>query len=179
MLLPRIRDRAVHVARSLTRIGLLSSVALTVGACGDTVGPSSSHGPSEMASGASRTPDPSAALGHGDDLPLRDVDWVLTTLASPEGSVQAVDETATLRLGTSGTIVGSTGCRTFNGHFIDVEGGISLRDLNIAPVDCPASVSRQDAFVVAILQDGLAIAIDGHRLTITSPGGQQLVYTAR
>ena len=167
------------VAPSVAVVVLLATVALSTGACGAAPSAQSNAASSQGPSAGALTPTPTNAPGAAADLPLRGVDWVLTTLAAPEGTARAVDDRATLRLDAAGTFAGSTGCRHFNGRFIDVEGGISLTDLNLAQVACPDVLSRQDRFVVAILQDGLAVSIEGDRLTITSPGGQQLIYTAR
>ena len=112
-------------------------------------------------------------------VPVADLvgtDWVLESLISGEAVSSVAGERATLRLEADGTISGSTGCRTFTGHWIEAVGGISHTDLG-ADGECPPELATQDGHVVGVIE-GFRAAIDGDVLTLTGNGGDGLSYRA-
>ncbi len=124
-----------------------------------------SHSSGELVFGSVQ-PVPAAAL--------LDTPWQLDSviIGDTATSVQGV---ATLLLGTDGTVSGSTGCRTFSGsHVLDAD-TVLFTTFAMAG-ECPAGFSEQDGLIVSVLGDGFTTTIDGDRLTVTSRGGEGLVF---
>jgi heat shock protein HslJ len=105
---------------------------------------------------------------------LLDTRWRLETLIRG-GTASSVRGEATLRLGSDGSVAGSTGCRSFSGeHVIDAD-TVLFSTFSMAG-ECPAELADQDGLIVNVLGDGFTTAIDGDRLTLTSRGEEGLVY---
>ncbi len=105
---------------------------------------------------------------------LLDTRWRLETLIRGDTAASVRGE-ATLFLGTDGSVVGSTGCRTFSGaHVIDAD-RVLFTTLSMAG-DCPEELAGQDGLIVGVLGDGFTTVIEGDLLTLTSRGEEGLVY---
>lgn len=105
---------------------------------------------------------------------LLDTSWRLDTLVIGDTATSARGD-ATLLLGTDGTVSGSTGCRVFSGeHIIDAD-TVLFTTFSMTG-ECPGELADQDGLVVNVLGDGFTTAIDGDRLTLSSRGGEGLVY---
>ena len=105
---------------------------------------------------------------------LLDTPWQLETVIIGDTATSVQGE-ATLLLGVDGSVRGSTGCRTFTGeHIIDAD-TVLFTTFSMAG-NCPAALADQDGVIVNVLGDGFTVSIDGDRLTLTSRGGEGLVY---
>lgn len=105
---------------------------------------------------------------------LLDTRWRLET-SIRGGTASSVRGEATLRLGSDGSVAGSTGCRTFSGeHVIDAD-TVLFSTFSMAG-ECPAELADQDGLILNVLGDGFTTAIDGDGLTLTSRGEEALVY---
>ncbi len=105
---------------------------------------------------------------------LLDTRWRLETLIRGDTAISVRGE-ATLRVGSDGSVAGSTGCRTFSGeHVIDAD-SVLFSTFSMAGA-CPADLADQDGHIVNVLGDGFTAAIEGDRLTVTSRGAEGLVY---
>ena len=118
-----------------------------------------------------RLPDPPTAE-------LVDTEWTLETLLVGDVAAAAVGEPATLLLGSDGTFSGSTGCRTFEGEWI--ERGEQLLATTFAMGDevCSEELTAQDQQVTTVIGDGFVPSVEGDLLTLVDPGGIGLVYRA-
>ncbi len=111
------------------------------------------------------------------DSPLADTRWVLESLVDGE-TASSVQGEPTLHLGAEGTAEFTTSCNGTAGNWrldgdrVTVEAGVSTL------VGCDPSAQIQDEQVVAVLTAGATVAIDGDRLTLTTPDGRGLVYRA-
>jgi heat shock protein HslJ len=107
---------------------------------------------------------------------LVDTTWVLDTIFVGDVASPPIGEMATLELRSDGTFSGSTGCRGFDGTW--VEAGEQVVATNMAMTDnaCPPGVQRQDDVVVTVIGDGFVPSIEGDLLTLTDPGGVGLSY---
>jgi heat shock protein HslJ len=85
---------------------------------------------------------------------------------------------ATLELRGDGTFVGSTGCRTFSGNWLEQGEQIIAPSFGMDQAECPAELSQQDSHVVSVIGDGFVPTVEGDLLTLTDPGGVGLVYRA-
>ena len=108
---------------------------------------------------------------------LIDTDWVLDSIVAGDVVSNVAGDPATLRLDAGGTFKGSTGCRTFTGRWVVANGGIRPTDLGMDRAECPPDLAGQDGHVVGVLE-GFRVAIDGQTLTLTSDGGDGLIYRA-
>lgn len=118
-----------------------------------------------------RLPDPPTA-------DLVDTLWTLETLLVGDMAAAAMGEPATLLLRSDGTFTGSTGCRTFDGEWI--EQGEQLLATTFAMGDqiCPEELTQQDAQVATVIGDGFVPSVEGDLLSLLDPGGVGLVYRA-
>lgn len=110
---------------------------------------------------------------------LLDTTWVLETVFVGDVAGSPMGERATLELRAGGTFTGSTGCRTFDGDWIEQGEQILATTMGMAGPDCPANLSRQDSHVVGVIGDGFVPTIEGDLLTLIDPGGVGLVYRAQ
>lgn len=135
-----------------------------------------------------------AALPPVPTAELTDTTWVLDGLVSGAGPDAAVSSTvggaaeATLRLDAAGTLAASTGCRTFDGEWVETGDEVLFTTFgqradspNVATdgtPTCDDGVVAQENHVLSVLGDGFRAEIDGARLTLTSRDGLGLRYRA-
>ncbi len=105
--------------------------------------------------------------------------WVLETVFVGDVASAPMGEPATLELRSDGTFDGSTGCRTFDGAWIERGEQIFAHTMGMNEVECPAALGQQDSHVVSVIGDGFVPTIEGDLLTLIDPGGVGLVYRAQ
>jgi heat shock protein HslJ len=120
--------------------------------------------------------------------------WVLEGLRTGTDPDSAVATTApnaaeaTLVLTSDGTLTASTGCRTFDGEWVETGDellfttfGETADSPNIAAdgtTTCDTAVVAQEDHVLSVLGDGFRAEIDGTQLTLHSRDGLGLTYRA-
>jgi heat shock protein HslJ len=104
-------------------------------------------------------------------------DWVLESLVMGDAVSSVAGAPATLRFDAGGTFAGGTGCRTFSGQWIQAAGEIILPTWGMDQTECEPALADQDGHVVGVLERFRA-TVDGRTLTLTSDGGNGLVYRA-
>lgn len=104
--------------------------------------------------------------------------WTLESVFVGDVAASPMGEPATLLLRGDGTFSGSTGCRGFDGAWIEATGQIQATSLSMDEAECPAELANQDSHVVSVIGDGFVPTVDGQLLTLTDPGGIGLVYRA-
>jgi heat shock protein HslJ len=109
---------------------------------------------------------------------LIDTVWVLETLIQGDTASSVVGDRATLVLHRDGTFSGSTGCRSFEGSWVEQGERIIDRSMAMDGSECPPALVDQDSIVVSVIGDGFVPTIDGDRLTLTDPGGAGLAFRA-
>lgn len=109
---------------------------------------------------------------------LVDTVWVLETLVIGDVAASVSGDRATLELRTDGSLQGSTGCRSFDGQWVEQEGQILATRLTMTDEACPPHLADQDAHVVTVVGDGFVPTIEQDLLTLSDPGGSALVYRA-
>ncbi|HET9417670.1 MAG TPA: META domain-containing protein [Candidatus Limnocylindria bacterium] len=109
---------------------------------------------------------------------LVDTVWTLDTLLDGDVAMAPLGQPATLQLRADGTLTGSTGCRPFDGQWVENGNELLATTFAMGDVACPAEVGEQDSFVVTVIGDGFVPTLDGDRLTLMDRGGQGLVYGA-
>jgi heat shock protein HslJ len=102
------------------------------------------------------------------------VDWLLESVIDGGAVSAATGEPATLRFETGGTFLGSTGCRTFTGSWIEAAGQLVATQAGMDG-ECPGAGVGQDGAVIQAF-DGATPAIEADKLTLTMKGGLALVY---
>ena len=110
---------------------------------------------------------------------LTDTTWILETVFVGDVASSPVGEPATLTLRSDGSFDGSTGCRAFEGAWIEKSGQIVATRMMLDDAGCPPDASGQDSHVVRVIGDGFVATLDGELLTLTDPGSVGLVYRAR
>lgn len=103
--------------------------------------------------------------------------WVLETLIEDETASPVAGDRATLRLAADGRLTGSTGCRALIGRWLEKGGVVIVPELS-AEGDCPDDLWKQDSLVVSVVGDEFRADVAGAKLTLTSMGGDGLVYRA-
>ena len=104
--------------------------------------------------------------------------WLLESVFVGDVAAAPVGEPATIELRADGTFIGSTGCRTFRGTWVEDGDGIRDTSMTMDGVDCPPDLVAQDSSVVSVVGDGFVPSIHDDLLTLTDPGGAGLVYRA-
>jgi heat shock protein HslJ len=114
------------------------------------------------------------------DAELAGTDWTLMSLLSNDAvsSTYAEAEEATLRIEDDGSASGSTGCNRFTGAFEVVDGVLTTEGLGTTRMACAGDVWMQEDHVLAVLQGGPTIEIEGAMLTLMIEDGRGLQYTA-
>ena len=108
-----------------------------------------------------------------------DTVWTLETLVMGDVASSALGEPATLELRRSdGTVHGSTGCREFDGTWVEQGDEILTPKLFTDDRACPPELQEADSHVLAVIGDGFRASVDGDQLTLTDDGGAGLVYRA-
>lgn len=106
---------------------------------------------------------------------LIDTTWLLVTLVEGDAATSAGGERASLLLAADGSLLASTGCRALTGRWLESGGVIVVPEL-AAEGECPDELWEQDSLVVTVIGDEFRAEIDGDMLTLTSMGGDGLVY---
>jgi heat shock protein HslJ len=110
---------------------------------------------------------------------LVDTAWILDTVFVGDVASSPIGDPATLELSSDGTLVGSTGCRTFSGNWLEQGEQIIAPTFGMDGSECPAELSQQDTHVVTVIGDGFVPTVEGDPLTLVDPGGVGLVYRAQ
>lgn len=118
------------------------------------------------------------ALAPPPTVEVVDTVWVLETLFVGDVASAVLGEPATLELRSDGTFVGSTGCRSFSGDWLERGEQIVAPSWGMDGTECPADLSQQDGHVVSVIGDGFVPTVVDDLLTLTDPGGVGLVYRA-
>jgi len=111
------------------------------------------------------------------------VTWMLSeilqgdTATSPAEGADDPAEPAMLVLRDDGTLTGHTGCRELRGDYV-VNGDEILFTSFSADGDCIPELEWQDNQLITVLGDGFTAEIVGNRLTVTSSGGEGLMFRA-
>lgn len=103
--------------------------------------------------------------------------WVLERVIDGDVVSDAAGERATLELYTDGSVIGSTGCRTFHGHYQPRGADVLFTEFGLIG-ECSDELVSQDNHVVSVLGDGFRARVDGETLVLTSRGHQGLEYRA-
>lgn len=103
--------------------------------------------------------------------------WVLDGLVSGDSVSSVSGDRATLELFSDGSLLGSTGCRTLTGTYVESAGSIETPTL-AADGECPDDLFDQDSQVISVLEGPFQIQVDGQSLTLTRSGGEGLMYRA-
>ena len=109
---------------------------------------------------------------------LVDTVWTLETLVTGDVASSVAGEPATLELRSDGTLHGSTGCRGFDGTWVEQGDEIITPKLVTTDEACPPELQQADSHVLAVIGDGFRASVDGGQLTLTDAGGAGLVYRA-
>jgi len=110
---------------------------------------------------------------------LVDTTWVLETIFVGDVASAPMGDPAMLELRSDGTFGGSTGCRPFDGAWIERGEQIQAHTMAMGDVVCPGDLEQQDSHVVSVIGDGFVPTIEDDLLTLIDPGGVGLVYRAR
>lgn len=108
---------------------------------------------------------------------LVETDWQLESLLTGAGGTVTSAAPARLFLAAGGGVSGSTGCRRFDGRWIERGDEILFTEL-AAEGDCEPRLRDQDAHVLSVLGDGFRATIDGRTLRVVSDGENGLTYSA-
>jgi len=110
---------------------------------------------------------------------LTDTIWHLVSLIEGTGPEAVVISAAPawLILRSDGTLSGTTGCRQFQGTWVQRGDEILFTRLG-ADGHCPAGLRSQDGRVLGVLGDGFTAQIEDQTLTVSSEGELGLQYTA-
>jgi len=106
-----------------------------------------------------------------------DTVWVLESLVIGEVAAALVGEPATLELRADGTIHGGSGCREFEGTWMEQGDEIVTPSLSMQDVACPPELADSDSHVMSVIGDGFRASVEGRSLTLTD-GDNGLVYLA-
>jgi len=139
-----------------------------------------------------------AACGGGDDDPARSgsgsgagsgtggsgaadanlvgTQWVLDQAAS--GITPAAAATATAQFSSDGSLTGNGGCNGFNTRYRTDGSSLDIDPPLTTLMGCERAVMRVEQSYLQRLPNARSYAIDGTRLTITTRGGDPLVYDA-
>jgi heat shock protein HslJ len=105
-----------------------------------------------------------------------DTVWVLETLFMGDIAGEPEGDPATLELRSDGTMIGSTGCRTFTGQWQESGHEIITPIMGMDQTNCRPALSEQDSHVVSVIGDGFVPTVEGDLLTLSDPGGAALVF---
>lgn len=103
--------------------------------------------------------------------------WVLDGLITGDAVSSVGGGRATLELFTDGSLLGSTGCRSLTGTYVESAGSIETASLS-AEGECSDDLASQDGHVISVLEGGFTVEIEENRLTISTSGGDGLTYLA-
>ncbi|MCH7583975.1 MAG: META domain-containing protein [Acidobacteria bacterium] len=105
--------------------------------------------------------------------------WVLDAIIRGDTAVSTTStaDPATLSFDPDGTFTGGTGCREISGEYVVAGDTVQFTSFGAAG-ECGGEVEVQDGQVIAVLESGFTVGINGDRLTVTAPGGDALSYRA-
>jgi len=109
---------------------------------------------------------------------LVDTVWVLDAVFVGDVAAAPVGERATLQIRSDGTLSGETGCRAFDGEWVEQGDQILATMLTAGDEACPPDLASQDSHVFGVIGDGFVPTVEANLLTLTDPGGVGLVYRA-
>jgi len=104
--------------------------------------------------------------------------WVLDTLIDGDTASSVAGMPATLLFGEDNTFSGSTGCRSFSGDFTLDGDAVAVSNMVTSSEPCTPENGEQDGHVLAVIESGFRVQIDGNRLTITNDDGLGLSLVA-
>jgi heat shock protein HslJ len=104
--------------------------------------------------------------------------WTLDALFAGDVAASPLGEPATLEMRSDGSFKGSTGCRAFQGTWVELGNEIRATAMAMSEEACPAELTDQDSHVVSVIGDGFVPSIEGQTLTLLDPGSIGLVYRA-
>ncbi len=105
---------------------------------------------------------------------LVDTEWSLESLVHGD-AVSSVAAPSTLRLGSDGSLRGSTGCRELTGRYVIA--GDTIQSVEMAADgECDRGLSEQDSHVISVLEGPYTAHVEGETLTLTGSGNEGLVY---
>lgn len=107
-----------------------------------------------------------------------DTVWMLGTLIMGDTASAPIGDAATLEIRSDGTIHGSTGCRSFEGTWLEQGDEIVTTSLRMQEVACGPELQDADNHVLGVVGDGFRASVDGDRLTLTGSRDDGLVYRA-
>ncbi len=107
--------------------------------------------------------------------------WVLDSLVDGDTVSSVAGARATLEMYTDGSMLGSTGCRSFHGGYSLDGSQVTISDFK-AEGTCDAvsrdPVLQQDTQIAQVLGHDFSYRIEGKTLTLMSPGVWGLMYQA-
>lgn len=112
---------------------------------------------------------------------LENTTWSLTTFVEGEIATSLVNGTAiTLRLA-GGEVSGSAGCNSYGGSYAVQQSTLHITDVVITQKGCPepAGIMEQEARYTDILRNVATFALDANQLTLSTPDGRGLLFTAQ
>lgn len=112
------------------------------------------------------------------DAELTNTVWVLDGLVANDAVSSVAGETATLEFFTDGSILGTTGCRSFAGQYVVAGAEVEVTDLAADASECDPTLTAQDDHVLTTLGDGFTVDVEGNRLLVDS-GDLGLTYLAQ
>ena len=117
------------------------------------------------------------------DAELVGTTWVLDTLITGDTASNSPGMAgAFLEFSEDGVLTGSTGCRRLEGRW-SIEGA-TIRIPVLSAIDdpnagvCAPESEALDGDVIAVVESGSTVEVDGSRLTLTAPGGDGLSFQA-
>ncbi len=118
------------------------------------------------------------------DAELVGTTWVLDTVITGDAASNSPGMAdAFLEFSEDGPLVGSTGCRRLEGEW-SIEGA-TIRIPVLSAIDdpnagvCAPESAALDGDVIAVVESGAKVEIEGGRLTLTAPGGDGLSFRAQ
>lgn len=115
------------------------------------------------------------------DTELVGVTWRLDTLITGDtASNSSSMDLAFLEFHEDGTLTGSTSCRRLEGEW--VLQGATVQIPTLSAIDdptagvCSPESEALDGAIIAVVESGMTVEIDGNRLTLTAPGGDGLSF---
>lgn len=112
------------------------------------------------------------------DAEVTNTVWVLDGLVANDAVSSVAGETATLEFFTDGSVLGTTGCRSFAGQYVMAGAEVEVTDLAGDATECDPTLTAQDDHVLTALGDGFTVDVEGNRLIVDS-GDLGLTYLAQ
>jgi heat shock protein HslJ len=112
------------------------------------------------------------------DAELTNTVWALDGLIRNDAVSSVAGEPATLEFFTDGSVLGTTGCRSFAGQYVVAGAEVEVTDLAGDASECDPTLTAQDEHVLTALGDGFTVDVEGNRLVVDS-GELGLTYLAQ